>query len=270
MSAHRIPLGLVPARTPSHVSAWLANGRSPRLRHAARLRHLPFSSKCYFETLLHLVTSDCLHPWLAQPAAADGVASMAELLAGFVTSADTGNDDLVIASRAALIDFCETSPDNLDGVGAALLQNLRLRQSEDRVIVPTLEIVAFLFSCGLFQRCRAVSLRALCLQTQKASYKTGNVRKIMACVKVYGGVASVSDSGDDGVQEARKRLGALLFHPWPRVRSAVVDQLWDLTGGVDDGAHLVSSPLTGVDWAKADKDQIRSVIQELRLSSELA
>lgn len=248
-------------------------------RHAKRFQSLGYSSKGYFEALLKLIAVDCMHPWLAHPARADASAWMAELLAGYVTSADTGNDDLVIASRAALTDFCEaTSGERLSLVCAALMQNLRSRQGEDRVVVPTLEIVAFLFNCGLFQRCRDVDLRALCLQTQKASYKSGNVRKIMACVKVYGGVASMSlsDGGEEGgsnggaaVQEARRRLGALLFHPWPRVRSVVVDELWGLTGGFDvpeaDGA-VVSSPLTGVDWAKADKAMIRGVVQELGLA----
>ncbi|KAJ6444616.1 glycosyltransferase family 31 protein [Purpureocillium lavendulum] len=275
-----------------------------KAEHAKRFQSLSFSSKAYFETLLSLIAlEDCMHPWLAQPARADSSAWMAELVAGYVTSANTGNDDLVVASRAALTDFCEagtaTSSDRLDLVCAALLRNLRARQGDDRVVVPTLEIVAFLFHCGLFQRCRDVDLRALCLQTQKASYKSGNVRKIMACVKVYGGVASIrrrsgsgsgsgsgigggggsgSSGADDAelnvaaaVQEARKRLGALLFHPWPRVRSVVVDELWGLTGDIvaaedgDEGA-AGSSPLTGVDWAKADKATVRAVVQDLGLA----
>lgn len=188
---------------------------------------------------------------------------MAALLAGFVTSADTGNEDLVIASRAALCDFCESSADNLALVCEALLQNLKTQQGQDRVVVPTLETMAFLFHVGLFQP--PGGLRGVCQQTQKAGYKTGNVRKILACVKVYGGVARTA-TGDDGagdsvgaVQEARRRLGALLFHPWPRVRSGVVDELWGLVG---DGN---GESLTGVDWATADKGQIRAVVEELRL-----
>ncbi|POR31903.1 Tubulin-specific chaperone D [Tolypocladium paradoxum] len=233
--------------------------------HAKRFRAMTFSSKMYFETLLNLVSLDCLHPWLSQSAKADAGAWMAELLAGFVTSADTGNDDLVIASRAALTDFCEASRANLNLVCAALLQNLRTRQSADRVVVPTLEIIAFLFYSGLFQQCDDISLRDLCSQTQKAGYKTGNIRKIMACVKVYGGVASMSSRGGAeqarAVREARRRLGALLFHPWPRVRSAVVDELWGLLGDCEGAGGR----LMGVDWARADTGMIRGVVQELQL-----
>lgn len=187
---------------------------------------------------------------------------MAELLAGFVTSADTGNEDLVIASRAALSDYCEASHENLEMICQALLRNLKTRQGQDRVLVPTLEISAFLFHVGLFQR-STVDLRSLCLQTQKAGYKTGNVRKLEACVKVYSGIASMEgqEGAEAGVQEARKRLGALFFHPWPRVRSMVVDALWGLLGDREDAAQC----LKGVDWGLAKKPQIRAVVEDLRL-----
>lgn len=195
-------------------------------------------------------------------------------MAGLVTSADTGNEDLVIASRAALTTFCNASQRNLDLVYGALFDNLKLRQGEDRVIVPTLEITAFLFHVGVLQRSETISLRSLCLQTQKAGYKTGNVRKLEACIKVYGAVATLGSRRDEaetapdaasttaaGIQEARKRLGALLFHPWPKVRTMVVDELWGLVGErEEDGARL-----TGFDWGEADKNKIRTVVQDLRL-----
>ncbi|KAM4056991.1 beta-tubulin cofactor d [Hirsutella rhossiliensis] len=223
--------------------------------HASRFGTLGFSSKGYFETLLDIVSTQRLHPWLPQP---DAEACMAELLAGFVTSADTGNDDLVMASRAALTEFCEASRANGGLVCRGLLRNLRERQGEERVVVPTLEISAFLFHCGLFGRDDGASLRELCRQTQRAGYRSGNVRKLLACVKVYGGVACT---------EARRRLGALLFHPWPRVRSAVVDELWGVLGDEDDGTTAAGgrgrARLLGVDWAKADKQTIRGVVEEL-------
>lgn len=185
------------------------------------------------------------------------------MLAGFVTSADTGNEDLVIASRASLTDFCNESPLNLKLVCDALLDNLKTRQGEDRVVVPTLEVVAFLLRVGLLQRGEGVNLRSMCLQTQRAGYKTGNVRKIEACIKVYGGIAAAGTAATPGVQEARRRLGALLFHPWPKVRVAVVDELWVLAG--DDPDQGGCSRLTGVDWGAADKSHIRAVVQHLRL-----
>lgn len=272
-------------------------------RHARSFRSLTFSSQDYFQTLLNLIHSDYMIPALQSTAQTHTSQWTAKLLAGLVTSADTGNEDLVIASRAAVTDFCSPSSaeeeydkkkkdENLDLVCGALVQNLESHQGVDRIIVPTLEMVAFLFHVGLFQRCCGggkVNLRRLCLQAQKAGFKTGNVRKIEACVKVYGGVATCSNSGNGGstsnrdgghvtttattrtagdagteagVREARKRLGALLFHPWPKVRTIVVDELWNLVG---EELEVSRERLLGVDWGVAQKAQIRSVVEELRL-----
>ncbi|KXH66404.1 beta-tubulin cofactor d [Colletotrichum salicis] len=257
---------------------------------ATTFTKLTFSSKPYFQTLLNLYATDnSLQPPIAEPARADAGAWMAELLAGYVTSADTGNEDLVIASRAALADFCAASPRNLDAVCVALVSNVKTRQQQtpgqgqgDRVVVPTLEIVAFLCHVGLFQQCREVDLRHLCFQVQKAGYKTGNIRKLEACIKVYGCVAGFDEEcagvkeeeeeilrgkRRDGISEARKRLGALMFHPWPRVRSLVVDELWKLFGEEDkDGSHGGAESLKSVDWSKADKASINRVVDQFALS----
>jgi tubulin-specific chaperone D len=199
---------------------------------------------------------------------------MSELLAGYVSSADTGHEDLVIASRAALSDFCEESIVNLSLVCNRLAVNLKTCQGQDRIIVPTLEILAFLFHVDLFQECLDVDLRNLCLQVQKSAYKTGNVRKLEACIRVYGGIASLEGSAEvarvaddlsskrwEGIAEAKKRLGALMFHPWPRVRSFVVDELWVLLA--DD--EKVAMRLTGVDWGKAEKGVVQTMIDDLGL-----
>jgi hypothetical protein len=199
---------------------------------------------------------------------------MDALMAGIVSSADTGNEELVIATRAALCEFCERSAADADAVCAALARNLRAWQGTDRVLVPTLEVVAFLFHVGIFARCAGVNYRSLCLQVQKACYKTGNVRKIEACVRVYGAIAELGrdgspdvESGSDvvkkqeGVREARVRLGALMFHPWPRVKNTVVDELWGLHH--DDPA---AQALKSVDWARAEKAKIRTVVGALGLA----
>ncbi|KAF6842157.1 beta-tubulin cofactor d [Colletotrichum plurivorum] len=250
---------------------------------APTFTRLTFSSREYFHTLLNLYSAenghDRLHPLISSSARADGGAWMSELLAGYVTSADTGNEDLVIASRAALADFCAGSAANLTAVCLALVGNLKSKQGNDRVLVPTLEIVAFLSHVGHLQKCREVDLRQLCLQVQKAGYKTGNVRKLEACIKVYGCVASISDDDGgfaeelqnrrrEGVVEARKRLGALMFHPWPRVRSQVVDELWKLSveEGGGGGAGGAAESLKSVDWSKAEKNSIKRVVEQLGLS----
>jgi hypothetical protein len=194
---------------------------------------------------------------------------MDQLMAGFVTSADTGNEDLIIASRAALCDFCSEAGPDRDGLCAALVRNLKNRQGQDRVMLPTLEVVAFLFHSGVFV---TSNYKALCLQVQKACYKTGNVRKIEACIKVYGAVASLGESDAvvdantrraEGQKEARKRLGGLMSHPWPRVRSLVIDEIWGLAILGLVANQDVGQQLTRFDWGKADKEAIRSLVHTL-------
>ncbi|KAM3559842.1 hypothetical protein MY1884_003249 [Beauveria asiatica] len=228
------------------------------------------SSEQYFTTLLELLSYGKLHKSVAATATCDGVSWTSQLMAGLVTSADTGQEDLIITSRAALVSFCQAAPSHLRQVCDALIHNLGAYLSEDRVVVPTLEVIAYLFHAGLFQRCAGggggtdtVSLRSLCLQTQRAGYKTGNVRKILACVKVYGCVAAMEETAEQGPPEARKRLGALMFHPWPRVRTAVVDELWGLMGSGEDGAG--ADALLGVDWGRTDKASVKAVVEELQL-----
>ena len=243
---------------------------------ASQFTRLTFSSQSYFLFLLELVTSDWLHPSFSSGAGTGTDDEwMDELLAGYVVSADTGNEDLVIASRAALTEYCDASQGNIDRVCMALSRNMKARQGQDRVIVPTLEIIAFLFSVGIYQKTTMVDFKSLCLQVQKAGYKSGNVRKLEACVKVYAGVAAMGNVGvalapmvgealqqkrSDGSAEARKRLGALMIHPWPRVRDSVVDELWGLTSG---GETDTADRLKGVDWGKAEKGTIKGLLSAL-------
>lgn len=224
---------------------------------------MTFSSQAYFATLLSLFHNDHIHPIVSGQRQTHTTLWNAEILAGYVTSADTGNEDLVIASRAALTNFCSNDA-GLAAVAQALMSNLKTHQGNDRVIIPTLEIIAFLFHVGLFQSSNGVSLKSLCLYTQKAGYKAGNVRKIEACVRVYGAIAGVDEVSDTsgGIQEARKRLGALLFHPWPKVRVMVVDELWGLLGEQEESA---GKKLLGLDWGEAKKPQIQDAVKELRL-----
>lgn len=245
-------------------------------RASSRLTRLTFSSQTYFEFLLNLLTSK----WLLESFTASRESFsdkwMDELLTGYVTSADTGNEELVIASRAALSSHCDASKENLERVCTSLLRNLKVRQGQDRIIVATLEITAYLFSVGIYQRSTTVDMKNLCLQTQKAGYKSGNVRKLEACVRVYAGVAALNadlprmasealeQNRSEGIVEARKRLSGLMIHPWPRVRSSVVDMLWELV--VRNGQEAKAGMLKGVDWSKAGKDTIKTLVAELGLS----
>ncbi|KAH8173182.1 beta-tubulin cofactor d [Sarocladium implicatum] len=246
---------------------------------------MTFSSKSYFSTLLNLVAHhEKFIPQVRQFLSLQPhpLSLSASLLAGFVTSADTGNEDLVISSRAALCDYIDESAPEAASltIGNALLLNLRTNQSRDRVVIPTLEVIAFLLRVKLLgvhqagdngdnedQQPLRLDLKSLCLQTQKAGYKSGSVRKLEACVKVYGGIAASRQ--EDAAREARKRLGALLFHPWPKVRSTVVDELWGLLevlGENSQRSEKRAEQLLGVDWGKASKAQLKELVENMGLA----
>jgi hypothetical protein len=244
---------------------------------------LTFSSITYFRFLFDLLLSSpdstppVLHaifaPVVSTPAHKQ--ACLSSLLLGYVTSADTGNEDLVISSRAALTSFC-ASASNKTAVCSVLVGNLRSFGGLDRSAVPTLEVIAFLFHVGLFAMQdhegdggKGYDYKALCLLVQRAGYKSGNVRKIEACVRVYGAIAALQEVGtddaktSDGIREARKRLGALLLHPWPRVRGAVVDELWGLMAVGAEAQQ--ADKLLGVDWGKAERGAIKGLTRDLKL-----
>ncbi|TPX12013.1 uncharacterized protein E0L32_007316 [Thyridium curvatum] len=238
------------------------------------LEEFTFSSKAYFCYLLNLLGSDHLRESVLKTAGQDAERWMEELMVGYVTSADTGNEELVIASRAALSEYCAASQENRDRICTALVRNLKRLQGQDRTVVSTLEIIAYLFYVDVFPRCGQVDYKNLCLQVQKAGYKTGNVRKLEACVKVYGAIAGVREQANlaspalegkraEGMAEARKRLGALMYHPWPRIKSVVVDELWRLLSVGDEPR---AEKLKSVDWGKAEKSSIKFLVEGLGLA----
>ena len=53
---------------------------------------------------------------------------------------------------------------------------------------------------------------------QKAHYKTGNVRKLEAAIRLYGGLIEV-------YPPAAEKLTSMLLHPFPKIRNQVADTL---------------------------------------------
>ena len=208
------------------------------------------SSKEYFLFLLELQTSD----WLAHgpPPRVEIADWVREVMEGYITSADTGAEELVRASRSALADFCEAGHTAI--VYNALIRILEKQvipgPNEDRVINPCLEVISFLFDVGFLQnlkyeyvtlfRPRAVHLTydyslLNSLIKQACSGRKPSIRRLEACIKVWAGLSPL-------YPPALEQLTALLLHRYPRIRHAVVDELWVLKG--------VGK---GVDWGKAKR-----------------
>jgi len=182
------------------------------------------SSYDYFRWLLESQTKD----WLALPLFEYQPNQWRiELFEGYVNSADTGSEGLIRESRAALADFCERKtwrgassddvhPLDIDAsnfVCDTVFQVAKKHIANDRVLVPTMEVMGFLFDAGIMGRSN-LNWRSLYLLVQKAHYKTGNVRKLEAAIKLYGGLLDV-------YPEALQKLTSMLLHPFPNIRNQV-------------------------------------------------
>ena len=91
--------------------------------------------------------------------------------------------------------------------------------------------------------------RSLYLLVQKAHYKTGNIRKLEAAIKVYGGLLQV-------YPEVLEKLTGMLLHPFPKIRNQVADVMF-VAKGVGKG----------VSWTKAGKEDLRRLKEELEKKS---
>lgn len=115
------------------------------MKHSNNTQHLEReapSSQAYFACLLSLQDQEW---WTGCPQSSPWGLN---LLEGYVTSADTGSEDLVRASRAALVGYCNK------GNGDAICRRLELMagSSVDRVLIPTLEVIGFLFDMQIMQK----------------------------------------------------------------------------------------------------------------------
>ena len=136
--------------------------------------------------------------------------------------------------------FAESSNLAALSVLCTLLTDLiRGNISNDRLAVPTLEFVAFLFEAGVLQRLREQDFawRRLFTEVRKAHFKSGNVQKIEAAVNIYAGMMAVPRVRT----EVQEKLCSMLLHPYPRIRNAAADALLVVTG---------DESLMGVNWSK--------------------
>ena len=116
---------------------------------------------------------------------------------------------------------------------------IRENISNDRLAMPTVEFVAFLFEAGVLQRLRDQDFawRRLFNEVRKAHFKSGNIQKIEAAVKIYAGMMAVPRVR----AEVQEKLCSMLLHPYPRIRNAAADALLIVTE---------DESLMGVKWSK--------------------
>ena len=163
------------------------------------------SSTTYFA---HILTLTLNNPYLLLP-----------ILTGLLTSASSGTESLLRASRSALASHIDTLSNSqlhtfLDSFLTIIDENLK----NERLLIPALDVLAFLGDINLFDRVAAAgipfqSAKALTLLS-KSHYKSTNVRKLLSCVSCYSSLSRIPS-----VQRAAlTKLTSLLLHPYPKVR----------------------------------------------------
>ncbi|KAJ5587341.1 uncharacterized protein N7459_003106 [Penicillium hispanicum] len=190
-------------------------GLSPLPR---KFEHLSdVSSQGYFFQLLSLWSCE----WLRLP-----------LLQGIATSAVAGAEGLVRASRAALIQFINSQDSSqrqgtliaiLQLLGTALSDNLQ----DDRYAIPIIELSAFLIDSFAISNSDGQDpiFRKLFFLVQKAHFRSSNIARLEAAIKVYGALSRLDPLRGDIL----KKLTGMLLHPFPRVRTGVADYLFTVT-----------------------------------------
>jgi tubulin-specific chaperone D len=166
-----------------------------------------------------------------------GNASSEELrvavLEGYISSAGMGSETVVKASRLALVDtldsVAQSSPSAaMDGrespcrslleIVNALTAILSSNLDTDRVLLPALEVLAFLFDARIMQRLIDTDYkwRNLLSLVQKSHYKTNNMQKLHLALEVYRGFAEVEVGAIRDL--VIRKVSSMLAHPFPKVR----------------------------------------------------
>ncbi|KAE9364067.1 hypothetical protein N431DRAFT_390307 [Stipitochalara longipes BDJ] len=208
------------------------------------------SSKDYFLFLLELQRDS----WFSS-SQVEGVDWAREFMEGYITSADTGSEDLVRSSRAALAEFCAAGHTNIvyNSLMRILSQQLSTTPApnEDRIVIPCLEVISFLFDWGFLQQLNT-TFSDLYRYVIKASQRKGKIRRLEACIKVYAGLYEVKELHPKPLEQ----LARMALHRFPRIRDAAVDECWVLKG--------VGK---GVEWAKAGKEEEGALFGSLGLET---
>ncbi|KAJ4368106.1 hypothetical protein N0V83_006461 [Neocucurbitaria cava] len=208
------------------------------------------SSRAYFARALEMLRS--IHP----------DSNLKEsICVGFVSAAGMGTESVVQNSRAALLHFVDTLPTEhtsdreqltLIGLLGCMVNLLKLYVAEDRILLSSLEVVAFLFDMQVIQRLIPTSFnfRMLLSYTQKAHFKSTHMQKLHLALDVYRGLGTIPTTRVDTITKAM----SMLLHPFPKIRIAAAETLWVLTQEQDLMLH---------DWSLSWKS-LKPIVDSMR------
>ncbi|KNG82786.1 putative tubulin-specific chaperone D [Aspergillus nomiae NRRL 13137] len=197
----------------------------------------------YFLQLFELQAID----WLRLP-----------LLQGIATSAVAGAEGLVRSSRLALMQSinkyeAEQRQDIVTSIIKDLMVALSDNLQNDRYAIPVLECLAFLLDSYISFTPQSSESRKLFVLVQKAHFKSSNIGRLEAAIKVYAPLSRLEQLR----AEVLKKMTSMLLHPFPRVRNAVAEYLF---------METTLESVKTEDWTRQPKElkgQVEDVRKEL-------
>ncbi|KAH7068742.1 tubulin folding cofactor D C terminal-domain-containing protein [Paraphoma chrysanthemicola] len=143
---------------------------------------------------------------------------------GFVSSAGMASESVVQNAREALVQFTnqlsvfdEMGRDfSLADFATRVMDILKANIENDRVLIPLMETLAFLFDMQVMQRLSPSQFpfRSLLSLTQKAHFKSTHMQKLHLALEVYRGFGDMPASRLD----ALTKVTNMLLHPFPKAR----------------------------------------------------
>lgn len=164
------------------------------------------------------------------------------IILGYVSSTGLGSESVTQNARKALLRFVAalqvdsatvTSEVSVAGVANCMLKLFKSNIDNDRVLLPLLETIAFLFDMRVLQRLvssssfkydkqvpttvpstDALSFRSLLSHTQKAHFKSSHMQKLHFALDLYRGLGQLPTTSSDTIT----KVVNMLLHPFPKVK----------------------------------------------------
>ncbi|KAJ9644755.1 hypothetical protein H2199_003719 [Coniosporium tulheliwenetii] len=154
---------------------------------------------------------------------------MHAVLEGYISSAGVGSESVLQASRLALVEMLEELFTHAEEptvsvleICTALVEIFKENIAVDRVVLPLMEVLAFLFDMQILQRLGSTfKWRNLLSLVQKAHFKSQNMVKLSVALDLYRGLADVDATRADVIA----KLTSMLLHPFPKIRIAAAETL---------------------------------------------
>lgn len=208
------------------------------------------NSKAYLCSALSPIFDSSSKPWARRA-----------LLEGAISCAGISGESLLQTSRQIIVDFCATAETQHLHVVLTTYSEILLAilssstPNATNLMLPALDLLAFLLDMRIPQKLAAVQTdfkwRTLLSAVQKSHHKSSDVLKLLAAVNVYRGLAEVESIRGEVV---KKLLSMLATNPYPRIKVAVADVVFEVLGAED---------MKAINWAEKGAPQTK-IVGELK------